>query len=53
LVIDSDQDYISKVFSGNNIIIDIRKPNVIRAAPCALYNSFSDVYNFVEILKEI
>ena len=53
LVIDSDQDYISKVFSGNNIIIDIRKPNVIRAAPCALYNSFSDVYNFAEILKQI
>jgi len=53
LIIDSEEDYINKIFSKNNIIIDVRKPNVIRAAPCASYNSFSDVYNFVEILKQI
>ena len=53
LMIDCDQERINKIFSENNIIADIRKPNVVRAAPCASYNSFSDVYSFVEVLKKI
>ena len=53
LMIDCDQERINKIFSENNIIADIRKSNVVRAAPCASYNSFSDVYSFVEALKKI
>ncbi|MDQ7049124.1 MAG: hypothetical protein Q9M92_06090 [Enterobacterales bacterium] len=30
---------------------DWRYPNVIRVAPVAQYNSFEDVYRFVDILK--
>ena len=33
------------------IICDIRKPDVMRIAPTPLYNSFNDVYIFVDHLK--
>ncbi|MCK8481270.1 kynureninase [Psychroserpens algicola] len=35
------------------IITDWREPDVIRCAPVPLYNSFKDVYGFVERLKTI
>ncbi|MEH6537903.1 MAG: kynureninase [Psychroserpens sp.] len=35
------------------IITDWREPDVIRCAPVPLYNSFMDVYEFVERLKTI
>lgn len=34
------------------IIVDERKPTVIRVAPAPLYNSYKDVYNFVINLKK-
>lgn len=35
------------------VSVDWREPNVIRAAPVPLYNQFQDVYQLVEILKEL
>ncbi len=35
-----------------SVICDWREPNVIRAAPVPLYNSFEDVFRFGEILRE-
>jgi kynureninase len=35
-----------------NVIGDWREPNVIRMAPTPFYNSYEDVYEFVERLKE-
>jgi kynureninase len=37
--------------TGRGVIADWREPDVIRVAPVPLYNSFSDVANFVEILR--
>jgi kynureninase len=36
---------------SKHVIADWREPNVIRVAPVPLYNSFEDVWNFVEIIR--
>jgi len=43
---------IFQELTARGVIADWREPNVIRIAPVPLYNSFEDVYRFVEILKE-
>jgi kynureninase len=43
------QDELAK----QNVIVDVRRPDVIRVSPAPLYNSFQDVYRFVKIFKPI
>eukprot|EP00939_MAST-03C_sp_MAST-3C-sp1_P001775 g1775.t1 len=38
--------------TDRGVICDFREPDVMRIAPAPLYNSFSDVFNFVRILRE-
>ncbi len=44
---------ISLALRDNNVVPDYREPNVLRLAPVALYNTFEEVYELVEILEEI
>ncbi len=43
---------IFNAISKARVIADWREPDVIRVAPVPLYNTFEDVYRFVEILKK-
>ena len=38
--------------SLHGIVTDVRQPNVIRVSPTPLYNTFNDVYQFVQQLKK-
>ncbi len=37
----------------NGAIVDFREPNIIRATPVPLYNSYVDVFNLVQMMKDI
>ena len=47
---DSDKNLFNELTS-RGVFADWREPDVIRVAPAPMYNSFSDVYRFVEILR--
>ncbi len=36
-----------------DVIVDWREPNVIRLAPVPLYNTFEEVWQFTNILRQI
>ncbi|WP_045521956.1 kynureninase [Neobacillus niacini] len=44
---------ICKALKENGIIPDFRAPNIIRLAPVALYTSYSEVWEVVQMLKKI
>jgi len=41
------------IITEKGVIADWREPDVIRIAPVPLYNSFSDVFNFYNVLKAV
>ena len=44
--------YVLKELSDRGVVGDSRKPDVIRIAPCPLYNTFEDVERSVRMLEE-
>lgn len=50
---DADALRISLALRGRGIVPDFRPPNIIRIAPVALYNTFLDLFRFVQALRSI
>jgi kynureninase len=42
---------VSKALEENGVVCDKRKPDIIRVAPVPLYNTFVDVYRFMQIFE--
>jgi kynureninase len=41
-----------KQITARGVIADWREPNVIRVAPIPFYNSFTEVYKFINVVKD-
>lgn len=44
-------DAVAEALEGNGVICDKRKPGIIRVAPVPLYNTFGDVWRFMNVLE--
>ena len=52
LLVHKEPHELFQQLEKHNVMGDFREPNVIRIAPVPLYNTFHEVWRFVEILKE-
>lgn len=43
---------IYEILHDKGIVVDERKPDVIRVAPLPMYNSFEDCWRFVDALSQ-
>ena len=45
-------DSVMEELEANGVVVDERKPDVVRVAPAPLYNTFQECWEFVRIFKE-
>lgn len=45
-------DHVLEYIEDNGVVVDERKPDVLRIAPAPLYNSYWDVHRFITIFQE-
>lgn len=44
-------DNVMKILQCNAVVVDERRPDVVRVAPAPLYNSFGDVLSFARVFR--
>jgi kynureninase len=52
LIITKNGKEVYRKLTESGVVVDWREPDVIRAAPVPLYNTFEDVYRFAQILEQ-
>lgn len=52
LKLPGEAEPLNKRLAARGVISDLRRPDVLRVAPVPLYNTFSDVFRFVEALAQ-
>ena len=52
LKLSSEPKALMEKLISQGAIVDFREPNIIRATPVPLYNSFQDVFNLVKMLRD-
>ncbi|KAK4553582.1 Kynureninase (L-kynurenine hydrolase) [Recurvomyces mirabilis] len=45
-------EHVMEALEKEGVVLDERKPDVIRVAPAPLYNTFEDVFRFIEAFRE-
>lgn len=45
-------DTVMKVLESEGVVVDERRPDVIRVAPAPLYNTYADVLRFVKVFRK-
>jgi len=45
-------DTVMEILEEEGVVVDERKPDVVRVAPTPLYNSYEDVWRFVKIFRQ-
>ena len=45
-------EYVLVHLDSNGVVVDERKPDVIRVAPAPLYNTFEDVWQFCRVFRD-
>ncbi|MFX1506878.1 MAG: kynureninase [Promethearchaeota archaeon] len=54
VAIEHDEAYrITEALKSKGVVTDYRPPNIIRVAPVALYNTYHEVWQTVQLLQEI
>jgi len=44
-------DVVMEVLEEEGVVVDERRPDVVRVAPAPLYNSFEDVWRFMQVFR--
>ncbi len=50
ILVHQDPHQLFERLKANDIVVDYRKPNVIRVAPAPLYNNYQEVYHFYKVV---